>query len=570
MARRKRKEVPSDYLTRLGEVDFDQLRASRPKSVTLNSEKYTFDEKAAARAVRFIETFCRHYLGDLAGELMILEPWQKWIVEELFGWKRSDGRRRYRKAFIMIPRKNGKTQLIAAIALYLMMADGEPGAKIFAAAADKEQARLLFDAAAMMIQQDDTLSEECVLLKDSFKYPATQSVTQVLSSTPKTKHGLNAHGVLLDELHAHESRELYDVLTTSRGSRRQPLAISITTAGVYDENSVCYQEYQVAKRVAANPESLPTFLPVIFEAPQDADWQDESVWFAANPALRGGNMIQLEYLREQCMEAKENPAFENTFRQLHLNQWTEQAVRAIPMNRWKDCIGEAPFDLAGRRCFVGIDLSQKLDLTCVVELYPFGMPPSEQASDDLAKPWGFFVRAHFWTPSANLQRRERIDNASYGLWAKRGGISIVEGSVIPEWIIEAHLRQLLKDRNVERIVFDRWGMAGIGSRLRDEYGDEMVAEQRQGFHLSPAWGEMMAAMSSGRFIHEPNDTLDYCAANIAVKTDNLGNVCPIKSQSSGRIDGVVAMLTGLSHLMRSPGESIYRKSIYDTEGVMVL
>jgi phage terminase large subunit-like protein len=554
------------------------MRKLRPKRVRVGKEVFVFDVAKAARAVRFIETCCKHYQGDLAGQLMVLEPWQKWIVEEIFGWHRPNGTRRYRKVFIFVPRKNGKTQLIAAIMLYLMIADGEAGAKCYAAAADENQARMIFDASSMIVQQNETLAECCVLFKKSITYPETASACYVISSKPNTKHGLNAHGVLIDELHAHESRELYDVLMTSRGSRKRSLAVIITTAGRTDTTSICHQEYLYAKRAAADPEVAPYLLPVLFEAPNDADWREEKTWHQANPGLAGGEMIQIDYMRDECLKAIEDPSYENTFCQLQLNRWVEQATRWIPIDRWNACRGRPPFapdvaggdPLAGRPCYLAIDLSSKVDLTCVAELYPFELPLRDGDDPETARNWGVYVNAHFWTPTYRLKAREVLDHASYSLWAKRGSITIVDESVIPESVIESHVKRLDQTRAVKRIVFDRWGMAGLGSRLQKEYGEDRVIVQGQGYQLSSACREFFAAMLSGRLIHPGNDVLDYCAANVAIKTDDLERIKPVKSMSGGRIDGITALVTGMQHVILDPLESVHRRSRYDQHEMIIL
>jgi phage terminase large subunit-like protein len=289
---------------------------------------------AGDRAIQVINNLT-HTKGPSAGQSFNLRPWQTKIIKQLFTTQK-DGRRRYRTCLLMLPRKNGKSELCAALAIYFLLFDGEIGAEVYSAAADKDQAALVFNVAAQMIRNDPELLAKCEII-DSQKrivYRATGSFYRAISAEAYSKHGFNASVVIYDELHAAQSRELWDVLSTSQGARSQPLMMAITTAG-YDRHSILWELYAHAKKVAENPSIDPTFLPILYEAPQDADWTDERVWKKANPAL--GDFRSLEEMRIACQRAKEIPAQENTFRRLYLNQWTEQASRWIQMPAWDAC-----------------------------------------------------------------------------------------------------------------------------------------------------------------------------------------------------------------------------------------
>src|SRR5580765_8109631 len=291
-------------------------------------------ETSAARAVRLINCLT-HTKGPFAQQPFRLRAWQIKILRRLFTTRR-DGRRRYRTCLLMLPRKNGKTELAAALAIYFLLFDGEIGGEVYSAAADKDQAALVFDVAAQMIRHDPELEAQCELV-DSQKrivHRTSGSFYRAISAEAYSKHGFNASVVIYDELHAAPSRELWDVLSTSQGARSQPLMIAITTAG-YDRHSILWELYAHAQKVAEYPELDPTFLPVLYEAPIDADWTDEKVWKAANPAL--GDFRSLEEMRVACARAQEIPAQENTFRRLYLNQWTEQASRWLQLTAWDAC-----------------------------------------------------------------------------------------------------------------------------------------------------------------------------------------------------------------------------------------
>ena len=312
---------------------------------------------------------------------------------------RATGKRQYRMCLLMMPRKNGKTELIAALAIDGLLFDGEIGAEVYSAAADKDQAALAFNVAAQMIRNDEYLSSRCDILDSQKRIVdhSTGSFYRAISAEAYSKHGFNASRVLYDELHAAPSRELWDVLTSSTGARAQPLTVAISTAG-YDRHSILYELYAHAKKVQENPALDPAFLPVIFEAAPDADWTDEKVWKAANPAI--GDFRSLDEMRAACARAKEIPAQENTFRRLYLNQWTEQASRWIALAAWDAC--RRPIDrarLRGRRCFVGLDLSSTTDLTAVVGVFPDGD--------------AFDVLPHFFIPAERIPQRVTRDRVPY-------------------------------------------------------------------------------------------------------------------------------------------------------------
>src|SRR5580765_6923058 len=291
-------------------------------------------ESPAAKAVRLINQL-PHTKGPFAGEPFNLRPWQEQIIRQLLKTRRG-GRRQYRTCLLMLPRKNGKSELCAALAIYFLLFDGEQGGEIYSAAADKDQAALVFNVAAAMIRAEPEL-EALVEIVESQKrivHRQSGSFYRAISAEAYSKHGFNASVVIYDELHAAQTRELWDVLSTSQGARAQPLMIAITTAG-YDRHSILWELYSHAKRVAAQPTLDPTFLPILYEAPMDADWTDEAVWHACNPAL--GDFRSLEEMRVACARAQEIPAQENTFRRLYLNQWTEQASRWLQLTAWDAC-----------------------------------------------------------------------------------------------------------------------------------------------------------------------------------------------------------------------------------------
>lgn len=559
---------PYEILSHLWDADFEELCRTRPATVTLRGKTFYWDQDAADRAVGFIENFCRHDVDEMAGQRFILEPWQRWIVEELFGWKREDGRRRYRKCFMIVARKNGKSHLVAAIMALLLYADGVHKAKVYAAAADKDQARMIYEPLVGFVEQDERLARVSEVFRDSVTFKPMKSAAYVLSGKANTKHGLNAHGILIDELHAHENRELLDVLMTSRGARKNSLSVIITTAGVFDENSICWKEYTYAKRVAADIEIDPYLLPIIFETSPEDDWRNEQIWHKANPALKGGNMVQIDFLQEECIKAVEDPSYENTFRQLYLNQWTQQAVKWLPMDRWKLCgRNEPPFPLEGRDCILGVDMSATTDLCAVAQVFPFGLEEvpeiaqrideaqvqrrKEIESPEIAR-WGCYVDVHCWTPNYRLTQREKQDNADYSRWAKSGYLTLVDEPAIDDAMVESHIRWLIGRYKVKRVCFDPWRAGRIAKAIEEEFGEEMVEIVPQAHRLSAANQELFAQVVSGRLIHPNNPVLTYCANNAAINVNQQGQIMIVKTKSRGRVDALTATTTAMYRAMIEP------------------
>ena len=485
----------------------------------------------ADRAVKLINQLT-HTKGPFAGQSFNLRPWQeKQIIRPLFK-TRKDGLRQYRTCLLMLPRKNGKSELAAALAIYFLLFDGETGAEVYSAAADKDQAALVFNVAAQMIRNDPELLEECEII-DSQKrivHRKSGSFYRAISAEAYSKHGFNASVVIYDELHAAPNRELWDVLSTSQGARSQPLMIAITTAG-YDRHSILWELYAHAKKVQENPSLDPTFLPILFEAPEGADWTNERVWKACNPAL--GDFRSLEEMRAACQRAQAIPAQENTFRRLYLNQWTEQSERWIDMAAWDASAGVVDLaDLRGRACYLGLDLSSRTDLTAAVLVFP--------DEDD-----GATVLPFFFVPGENVAQRERADRVPYAQWIRDGLITATPGNVVDQGFIREEINRLGAEYSIQELAFDPWNATKISTELA---GDGFkVVELRQGFRsLSEPTKHLGALVTSKKLRHGGHPVLRWMASNMVVRQDPNGNMAPDKSKATERIDGIVALIMGLS------------------------
>ena len=418
-----------------------------------------FDARAGWLAIDFFRDCLTFTAGEWMGRPFVLQPWQQAIIGNLFGWKRPDGRRRYREAFIYVPRKSGKSEMAGGLGCLLTFADGEPAAQVYCAAADRDQARLVFNAAKTMVLAEPELDARGRIYTNSIVVESTGSVLKVVSAEAYSKHGINAHGIIIDELHAQPNRELVDALTTSTGARRQPLIVYITTAD-FDRESICNEKYDYACKVRDAIIEDPAFLPVIYEAGADEDWTDPAVWAKANPNL--GVSVRQEYLERECKRAQETPTYENTFKRLHLNLRTQQDVRWLSLEAWDACGGE-PIDessLAKRRCWAGLDLSTTTDISALVLVFP------DPDGGVTLLPW-------FWIPGDNARKRENRDRVPYETWARQGLIEMTPGNVIDYDYIRARINDLSKRFNIREIAIDPWNATQLALQLQGD-GFEVV------------------------------------------------------------------------------------------------
>ena len=510
-----------------------------------------FDERAAQNATDFFRECLQHIEGTKAGEPFVLQPWQRAIIGNLFGWKRDDDTRRYRECFLFVGRKNGKTPLAAGIINYVLFCDNEPGAQIYGAASDIPQAALLFRHAAGMIAREDALLKRCTVY-DSYRSVVlkadTASSYKVLSGEAKGKHGQNSHLVVIDELHEQPDRELVDTLRTSFASanRRQPLLMYATTAG-WDRNSICYEVYQAACRVRDNPSVDRYFLPVIYEAGEKDDWQNEETWRKANPNL--GISVSVDYLRRECAKARTNPSYENTFRRLHLNQWVEQAKRWIPMEHWDQCGADLP-DLAGAPCYAGLDLSSTRDITALVLDFP--------------KDGVHYWLPSFWVPGETAERRQREDRVGYVNWAAEELIEMTGGNVVDYSVIRARLGELRETYDIRGVAVDPWNATGLMTQLQDDGFN--VVSFRQGYASMSGPSKQFEKLVVGHALaHGNNPVLRWMAGNVAAEQDAAGNIKPSKSKSGERIDGIVAGIMALGLAIAAPEQG---PSVYEQEGLV--
>lgn len=525
-----------------------------------------FDRDAAQHALDFFQ-FLHHSKGEWAGQTFALQPWQQFIVWCIFGWIRADGTRRFRTAHVEVARKNGKSTLLAGIGLYLFFADGEPGAEVYCAATKKDQARIVFSEALRMRAASPALSKRIVKFRDNMNVPGTASKFEPLGADEDTLDGLNVHAAIVDELHAHKTRFVWDVLDTSTAARRQPLMFAITTAG-FNRESVCWKQREYCLKVLDGIHADDTIFAYIAALDPEEDWEDERLWAKANPNL--GISVKVDDLRRKAEKAKADPAALNSFLRLHLNQWTQTDTRWMPADKWAACAGafktaaadpralraELEARLAGRRCFAGLDLSSKIDLTALVLLFP----PVEDDPRWTALPW-------FWMPEDNITARVKENRLPYDVWQREGWIRATEGNVVDYDAVKATILELAKRFTIEEVAFDPWNATQLATQLQND-GLVMV-EFRQGFaSMSGPTKELMALVLGRSLAHLDNPVLRWMASNVVVKTDEAGNLKPNKAKSAEKIDGIVALIMALGRAQSAPATP--PGSVYENDGLMTL
>ena len=535
-------------------VSMRKLKKYKPTRFMAKTSHY--DKDAADYAVMFIESLC-HTKGTWAGRSFELIDWQEQIIRDLFGVLKPNGYRQFNTAYIEIPKKQGKSELAAAVALLLLCGDGEERAEVYGCAADRNQAKIVFDVAVDMVRFCPALSKRVKILESQKKitYLPTNSSYQVLSADVANKHGFNTHGVIFDELHTQPNRKLFDVMLQGSGdARMQPLYFLITTAG-NDTNSICYEVHQKAIDIAEGRKVDPTFYSVIYGAAEDEDWTDPKVWKKANPSL--GITVGIDKVKAACESAQQNPGEENAFRQLRLNQWVKQSVRWMPMDKWDACaFPVSEDDLEGRICYGGLDLSSTTDITAFVLVFP---PLDEEDK--------YYVLPYFWIPEETLDLRVRRDHVPYDLWERQGTLMTTEGNVVHYGYIEKFIEQLGERFNIREIAFDRWGAVQMVQNL--EGMGFTVVPFGQGFKdMSPPTKELMKLVLEEKIAHGGHPVLRWMMDNIFIRTDPAGNIKADKEKSTEKIDGAIATIMGLDRAIRCGNDT--GASVYDSRGLLFI
>jgi phage terminase large subunit-like protein len=496
-------------------------------------DEFYFDHAEAKRVIEFAHECCTFTNSKWAGQPVILQAWQVAFLCNLLAWKRRDGTRRYRKALLFIAKKAGKTELAAIVANFLLFCDGEPAPEIVSAAGNAEQATRVFNAAAVMVRNEPELSNRAEVLTRTIRHRENGGTYKVINSESRTKHGGNLHAALIDELFV-SSAELVDALETSTRARSHPLILFTTTAGD-DQETIAGEVHHYATQIRDGIIKDDEFLPVIFEAPKDADPGDPAAWRAAQPNLNI-TVPESEYAKD-FREAQKVPRKMTIFRQFSLNQWVNTARAWLGLEQWKAC-GRS-FDIEqfkGCRAALGIDLSSTVDTTAVVAAIE---------KDNKVFIWpSIFIPADSTIEGA--LRRQKKDRAPYIQWVKQGFITATEGSAVDYYVVEKRIHELCALLNVVEIQADGAGQQMLLSRLvGDGYPVQTV---RQGYSLSPATKEVERMVITGELVHPNNPAFSFQISSAAIKEDDQLNAWVVKGRSTGRVDAVVSMNMAINAL----------------------
>ncbi|TVT39625.1 terminase large subunit [Hymenobacter setariae] len=506
-----------------------------------------FNEKVAAAAVRFY-SFLTHNKGRWAGKPLTLEPWQQFIIASLFGWKRADGTRRFRESYVEVARKNGKSTLSSGVGLQLLVADGEAGAEIYTAATKKEQAKIVFDDAKNMAAKSAAL-KMIRAHRNSIFVPSTMSKMQPMSADAKTEDGLNPHGIIIDEYHAHPNDELYGVLKSATGARSQPLLNIITTAG-FNRLGPCAQLRKACVGILEQLHDDDAYFTVIFSLDEHDEWGDETCWQKANPNL--GVSVGLDYLREQYRAAERMPSLQVNFKTKHLNLWTDASEVWLPHELWMQGAQGTPAELlVCRKAWGGLDLASVRDITALVFLFP------DEAD-------GFDVLPFFWVPEDSIDERTKKDGVPYRQWVDEGYIIATPGNVTDYNFIKAQVLEFCEMYQVQMIEFDRYN----SSQLVIDLTEEGVPMQPfgQGFlSMSAPTKELEKLVLEGKIHHYGNPVLAWMCGNVEIKRDPAGNIKIDKGKSKEKVDGMVALAMALGGYMSGEGPET---SIYEERGLL--
>lgn len=533
--------------------DYPKLKNYQPTRFMLPTSHY--DKAKADRAVKFIENLC-HTKGKWAGTRFWLLPWQEQLIRDIFGIVKPDGNRQFRTAFVEICKKVGKSELAAAIALYLLYADNEPSAEVYGAAADRQQASIVFDVARQMVEMSPALMKRSKLMSATKRIVnyGNAGFYQVLSAEVGSKHGFSISGLVFDEIHTQPNLQLYDVLTKySSDARQNPLHFIITTAG-NDRNSIAFELHTKAIDILEGRRVDPTFYPVVYGLKDDEDWEDEANWYKVNPSL--GYTVDIERLRDAYREAKQNPADEITFKWLRMNMWVSSTTSWIP-----DAIfmkGNEPIDmrlLEGRACYAGLDLSSTGDITALVLIFP----PSNLDEKYILVPY-------FWVPEETIPQRVKANSVPYDIWEKQGHLLATEGNVIHYDFIEKFICDLAEKYHILEIAVDRWNATHMIQNLEDA-GFTMVPFGQGFASMSTPTKEFYRLLMEGQIVHAGHPVLRWMAGNVVIETDAAENIKVTKAKSKEKIDGIVASIMALDRCLRNQGEP--QGSVYDEKGLLV-
>lgn len=519
-----------------------------------HGNSWFFDRYAGQRVIRWIETFCVHKKGQWRGQSLKLARWQRKIILQIFGWKTPDGFRRFTEAWIEIARKNGKSTLAAAIALYLMIGDREPAAEVYAVAGSRDQAALVYSDAYAMVELNPALNEQIDLLKFEMKHPRSDS--RFLAMGTKNQHGLNPSGAIGDEVHEWRTRDQYEAITSADGARNQPLFVFITTAG-HDLETLCGELHLRAMQVARGLVYQPDLYVRIYTLGPGDDWKDERNWVKSNPGLAYG-APKLVALQKAFRKAFGRPAEENSFKRLRLNLWTDSVSGWIRKEAWDAC--QRPIDfgrLRGAKCWAGLDMALERDLSALVLLF--------EPDNDLY-PGKWILGSKFWCAGEYALSREAGDSISYPKWIGQGLLTETPGNTVDFDFIERDIISTLKHFDVKALGYDKAFAHQMIQHIM-KAGVHCVEVPQTITVMAQPTAELSRKIHAGEMVHGGHEIMNWCVANTEVKHNVNGQYRPLKNAKAARNDGAVAAVNALAPVIH--GEAGI-ESVYRTRGALVI
>lgn len=500
-----------------------------------NPDKYYYCDKSANRVINFFEKILKLSKGSDAGKPFKLLDWQKKLLRNLFGVKRTiDGYRRYKKCYVEIPRKNGKTETAAGLALYMLMADGEKGAEVYSAAGDHTQAQICLEVAQSMVRQSEILSEKLTSHRNQMFYVSNgiKNKYQAVTSKAETKHGSNPSAVIYDEVHVAEGRDLYEAFNTGFGARKQPLFFMITTSG-RDRASLCYELHKYSKDVSEGRIPDETWFSLIYGVDYNSDWTDAKEWAKANPSI--GQTISLEALESDFNKAKNSPGESLNFRQYRLCQWVDAAQGWLDTLKWEQLATTNPINTRAD-VYIGLDLAYRDDMTALSCVFP--LPNGE-----------FFTTQQFFCPKNNLSGRGKSKQMDYTTWAEEGYLTLTEGETTDFDFVIKKIEDLAKQYRVKEIAIDPSHAAHLINIL-DKKGFTIVELAPSNVkRMSSTFTELNNLINNGKLKHDHNPVMSWMVGNCVASYDAYENIRVQKSRATEKIDGVIATALALDRAL---------------------
>lgn len=491
---------------------------------------YYFSEDHAQYALKSF-LFVKHSKGEFAGKQFVPSPWQQFWVAVAFGWLRmADGSRRFREVYQEVARKNGKTTMLAGLGIYMLMMDGEAGAEVYAAATKMDQAKLLFRETQNMIAGSPLLSRKVKVNRDVLEAPLSSRFVP-LGRDSKSMDGLNPNCAIIDELHAHKTSEIYDVLKSALGGRKQPLIWIITTAG-FDLSAFGYEQHVYAEKVASGKILDDELLPIIYTVDDVDKWDDPVEWFKANPNM--GVSVYEDNLAADCERAKRQPIQQVNFKTKRLNIWLSSGTTWIPVEDWRKC-GDSELkleDFKGERCWIGIDLAEKRDIAALC----LGFKRNGK----------FYL---FFRMYLNSFEAEKQENQHFRRYQQNGELIVTDGNATDFDVIRADIERFSREFDLVEVPYDPRFSSYFATKLFEQ-GIPMLEMTQTSTHFTEPVIELENLILEGKVVHDANSMMEWMMSNVVIKISKFSGLKhPTKEGEKDKIDGVVAMLMALSRMM---------------------